>query len=518
MSKERQIDIPVVRTLPQAEAVAYWKELQERNLRYNYGGKRPDGEPQEMHYGAPVEISERTAAEIAGAAEASWEIVREGIREKGGLTEWIQGHAPHVGGVPLNNREINAQMERAIAAGYRPPMIYDVIFAIEGGVPIPKVVEIQTGIGYSGMHIAQLEAAGFNSDDPNVYAGKKNPKQVFAELKEEIAGGKDIIVMDTDPLHGGSVVDQVGMAKILGNERSMPASPLDIQEGEDENGTYWFYYQPAVDPETGFPAEYEHGTIIRTDEEIRIEAVLARMIQGDLDELDKRLADNPAQRDRVIRFLNDPKITWIQHPTWQYIIDKSTLSYIRQRLTAAGSPYADQFVPVYNAGETVTNTQPGGRKEHYVRKPTDGVSGGGQSEVVLQPGEIVIVEPGQVMQKKFVPYPVPVVLPDGLENAYPIPADVPPHLSEHFGWNTGEITPGTQELRFMTPPLCKDDDGFSGWFLGRLAPRWNNPAVDRTPTKTNQGKIQDAMWRSDKLNGENWMQMPFGWNPVVVRR
>ena len=486
--------IPKVHVLTEDDAESYWQKLGDAKLRYEYRGH-------EMQYGHPVQVPLEVAAEVAAGAEELWNSVETGIKEKGGLTQWMEGHAPHIGDAHLNNPAINAQLEERLAAGYKPSIAYDVILTVSHGRPRYRVVEAQTAIAYSAMHITQLEAAGYDPRSPETYYGNENPIDVMDNMRHELAGGEEVIVMDTDP-YGGSIVDIVGMAKMLGDETSLPASPLDLRKDDDG----YYYHKAILDDQTNFPARDEAGAILREEAKTRVNHVLTRMTQGDLDELDHLLGDNEEQRQLVLEFLNDENVNFLWHPTWHYIVDKSVLPGAWKDAVANDAPHKDHFVPIYMAGEQV----PPGR---YVRKPVDGVSGGGQSKVTVAEDSATVVDKGHVMQEEFIPYPVPVELPEALGQAFETPSDIPPFLAELYGWN-GQTKPATVELRFMPTPYCKDE--FSGWMLSRVAPRWANPSEGRERTKTNQGTIQDSLYRSPTITNENFKLFPHGWCPVVI--
>jgi len=489
-------ELPVVIQLDRAQSIQYHRSLNNAMKRTDYAGH-------EHKYGHPVALHKDDARELKEAAEAIHDIVVRGIEKSGGITEWMTNRAPVIGSYPLNNFRINGQLEDRLNQGFHMPVVYDVILSLFNGKPIWRTVEVQSGVGYSTEHIELLSAAGFEPSDTICYEGSSNPLNVLSELKNSLSGGDEIVVIDIDPLEE-NLPDEVGMAKILGSHESLPISIFDVEE--DRQG---YYAHPYVsDQKSGMPIKDESGLYIKdSSKKLRLEHVLSRMVQSSLNEVFARLPNLPNGKT-LQKFLDDSNLDWIWHPTWQYIIDKSTMPLIWKVLAEEGSPYSHHFVPVFSAREYVT---PG----TYVKKPTTGESGVGQSIVRVGNYDNVMVEDGYTYQQQFIPYPLKVSLPDHLAGTFRIPRDIPLHLTTSLRWSDKTV-PGTLEVRFMPPPYCRNE--LSGWFMSRFAPRWLNPSISREFTKTNQAKITSAIWQSPIVTNENHYEYPFGWCPVIIKR
>lgn len=486
MSQEHTTSIPRVINLTEAKLQSYWDNLVSPSLRLNLG-------EHEFKYGHPIVISPEDAHMFVLGASHLWETTRAAIEESGGVTSWLEGHEPRIGRYPLNNEKINVQLEERLKAGFLPPIAYDMILAVEEGRPQWKVVEAQSLIAYSVWHRSYLSAAGFDPDSPLAWYGKENPYNFLIEIKSIFAGGEDVTVIDANPF-GGSIHDQVGLAKILGGQDSHPVLVSDV---EKDHGGY-FYYKYAMNQSTGYPLMKE-GKPIKTDEKVRIRHVLSRLTQLDLDSLD--------EEDHA--FLNDPGINWIWHPSWQHIVDKHTLARAYHDYRTAHDEYLRYYVPIYSEGQTAP-------PDWYVQKPVGSVRGEGQTIVHVSNGGRRVPE-RHVMQKLFTTYPVPVELPQSLKDAFPIPLSIPDNLrgnlSRDFGW-FGNTRPGILEVSFMAPPYGQDSH--SGYFMARLAPRWSDPLKGRAVTKTNIAPLQEAVWRSTAVDETNVRRLPFGWCPVVI--
>ena len=488
------IELPRVITLNHKESAQYWGNL-DPNMRYQYGG-RPN------QFGHPVSIPVSLAHEIHGAASATLKVVKEKINSKNGLTSFMDGRSPVFGPHHLNDELINRQLESRLEKGFELPIIYDVILTDLRGLPTLRVVELQSGIAYTAEHLGLLKAAGFDAEDPRVWYGPENPLSVMNRTKQEIAFGGNITVMDTNPF-GGTFAEQVGMSKILGEQDSLPISVLDV----DRDAKGYFHYKYAVDPLTFGPVKNESGEgYKKTDEKVRIEHVMARMTQPDLDRLFSLVSGDIEKEELIKKFLMDNSVNWVWHPNWQYIISKDTLPLVRKSLIAEGSKFADHYVPVFEAGELV---EPG----TYIKKPTNAVSGMGQSEIVVSDSEKILVEDEYVYQQKFIPYPLKIEGPTHITDSFIVPDNADGLLKEQFGKGRC-ATPGTLELRYMPTPYGKES--LSGWFLARLAPRWNTSTDAQSYTQTNLGKIMDAMYATGEVNEKNFQEYPFGWCPVIV--
>jgi hypothetical protein len=487
------VELPQPLLMDQKASHQYWEKLGEQ-MTYQYKG-RP------VQFGHPLRVPVSLASEMHQAGTETLEVIKEHIAGRGGITEYMRGREANFGPQRLNDARINERLEERLARGFELPLIYDIILTDQNGEPRPKVVEFQSGIAYSAEHLVLLAAAGYGDEDSRIWYGPENPLAVMRRTKSDLAGGGNITVMDTDPFVG---VDQVGMAKILGEPDSLPISTLDVER--DSRGYYHFGY--AVDEKTGGPIRNEEGTgYVRTDEKVRIEHAISRMTQLDMDALFEMVKGDTEKLEVIRQFLLDSdRVNWVWHPNWQYIISKDTLPIARAGLLERNSKYAEHYVPVYQSGEIAGEGV-------YVKKPTNAVSGMGQSEVVVPQGQILQVEEGYVYQQRFTPYPVPVRLPTHLRNSFVVPPNASEELKSRFHREQDE-TPGTLEVRYMPPPYSTI--GLSGWFLARLAPRWNSRDDASIMTQTNLGKITDAMYEVGTVNEHTYKEYPFGWCPVVV--
>jgi hypothetical protein len=493
---QKQTILPHILSFTHQEATDYHRRLRPIDFSYH---------DLPFLYGYPTEITATMAKYLVDSASTVYESIKQAIRERGGLTDWLADHAPRLGDEVLNYHKINEQLEKRIfEEELLFPMIYDGLLVLEHGRVSFKVTEIQSCIGYGPAHRCLLQAAGWNPDGEGAWLGPENPQQVLYNSRQKLAKGKEITVLDTDPYHGSGQIDQLLMAQTLAGPHSLPLAARDIRF-DSEMGYYHFRY--AIDTQTGKPLlDTLTGTLLKTEERVPITAVLARMIQPDLDELEVELATDPVQRLVIQRFFRDESLIWLQHPAWQYIIDKSTLPYIRKILQERKSPLAADFVPVYGPGEYV----PPGK---YMRKPTREAGGTGQDIRRVRPGERVQVEDEYIYQQFFVPYPLPVQLPEELSKKFPVPTDIPDTLGEDMlfaGWRQ-DITATSLELRAMSLPWGQGEH--SMYFMSRLAPRYAD-ASKRTFTQTNILKMSQVL--RETIDVGEWWRLPFGWCPVRI--
>jgi hypothetical protein len=481
-----------IHPLSSEQAKAYWSNLRENGLILEY-------QEHLLQYGHPFLLEKSLAHEIVSAATAISELVKDEIAKAGGLTPWLENHPLTFGAAILNNPLINKQLEERLNMGFQMPIAYDGILVSERGKPGFKVIEVQSAIGYGPWIEAILKSAGYNPESETTYYGQENPLTVLKRFKEELTGGEEVTVMDLDPF-GATQVDQIGIARAMGNPNSLPISSLDVCY--DSRAGY-YYYRYAVDPTTGKPKrDAETGQFLKTGEKVRITHVLSRMLQSDLDRLDMMLQGDPAHRNLLLKFLDDPSIHWVWHPGWQYIIDKSTLPLLRKILEQRGSRFSEQFVPVYGPGEIVA-------KGTYVRKPANAESGKGQAVITVNDGEVLTAEEGMIYQGFIKPYPMRVILPTQLaEKFYP---ERRRRLCQRFGLEP-TIAWSNVEIRFTSPPYCRNE--LKGRFLARLAPRYRQrDSVEYA--QTNVGKIQEALYNI--IDPKDHELYPFGFCPVIIQ-
>jgi hypothetical protein len=479
-----------IQPLPEPQARAYWEYIRQNGLLLEY-----QGHP--IQYGHPFVLERSQAEEIAKAAGVAEAIVREEIGRRGGVSAWLADYPTTFGDVLLNTPKINTQLESRLEKGYRLPLAYDGIFVSDHGQPAFRVVEVQSAIGYEPWIEELLKAAGHNSTDQEAWYDIS--LNAFKRMKRELAGGEDITVMDTDPF-GPTQVDQIGIARAMGEADSLPISPLDIHYTPSVG---YYYYRYETNPQTGRPVqETETGQYRKTEERVPIKHVLSRMLQSNLDSLDTLLKDNPAQRKLVLQFLTDPSIDWIWHPSWQYIIDKATLTLLKDAFEQRNSPLRKHFLPIYGEGERVP---PG----TYVRKPTNAEGGAEQAIMMVRAGEEVIAEEDTVYQELFRPYPMRVCLPITLAEKFHPERRL--HLLKRLHLEP-TIVWATVEVRFCAPPYCRDE--LQGRFLARVAPRHEGRG-NLTYAKTNVGKIQAALYNC--IDPKEHELYPFGFAPVIVQ-
>lgn len=517
MNTQPETRVAQVPTGPQwgvAEYGNYWHGLQEAGVAYNYG---PD---YLLPYGKPVEITQQTADELAGLAKAVWDETWQMVEEKGGLTPYLDSYAPHFAGTKLNNPQINAQFEKMFREGWMPAHANDVMLVEENGQPVWRIIESQTAIAYMAWFDTISRAAGLNPDTDIWY--KESPFKTLnnvrgAARKETGDKNAHVTVIDTNPF-GATFADQLGMAKALGTEKSVPIRMKDIYRNPDDaTDTSYYYDEYAVD-DRGFPIQNADGTHKRTGNRVRITHAVLRMTQLDLDALenDPEVQNTPGKLDTVKAFLmegdpNNVKFVW--HTAMQQIIQKNTLAELRARFIAKESPYAQYFVPIYNYGETVT--EPG----TYVVKPMDGNSGYGQTTAVIAAGQSLEVPDGYVVQQRFTPYPVWVDVPQQIADAFPSRPELPvPAAAEDT-----HLVPATIEIRTMTVPggrkgSRRRSEIDARLFMARVAPRFRDPRNSADITKTNVGEIRDAQQTTRRLGFDEQRLSPFGLAPVVIQR
>ncbi len=487
-------ELPSIHTLSSTDAQRYWDKLHPIKV---VSHERP------LQYGHPVEIPPKLAGTIGRSANLMEEIAIDSIMQQGATT-WLGNNAASFAGDSLNIQEINHQLEGRLLQGYRLPISYDGMITVFRGRPHYTVVEAQSLVAHGPWIRSMLQAADKDPDDPSSWQGKENPTLVVQQMKDNFAKGEVITVLDTTPLSGPFIHEQVGLAKALGTSGSVPISALDIQFNPEIG---YFHYGYAVDTR-GYPIPNGNG-FLRTSDRIPIRHVLSRMTQPDLDHLYNLVRGNPQQSELILKFLRDEKINWIWHPAWQSLIDKSRLPYICKKLEERQENVTrNQFVPIFVAGET----PPLGT---YVRKPVSSVQGEGVTIVQVN-GVPQQVEEGTVYQKYFYPYPFSIPLDAEIARQFPVtphaPRNVASGFQEHFGWGQ-TTTPASLELCYMVPPWCKGE--LTGYFIGRVAPRYTGPD-SRNITQTNLSKAQAAMY--EYIRDQDHWKTPFGFSPVTLQK
>ncbi len=491
-----------VKALSQDAAKTYWNNLISENL-----VSRPDNKSPWPQLGHPVELPQSFVNQLMQGAETTHQIILDKIKEAGGVTEWMQGNPITFGALVLNNPDINSQLEARLDQGYGVSLIFDNLVARDKGDIMPKVLEISTAMGYETAIAARLQAAGYDSDSQETRFGPNSPAEVYRGFSERFANGEPIVVLDTEPFDA-TKLDKIGMQKMMGIPDSLPISPADII-GKDENGYYYHPYR--IDPEKPFDVLRDADGLPQKDTSQKEYAkhVFARMAQFDLDELYEKVKDNPAKVQLVGEFLNDSSVNWIWHPTWQHLGDKAMLPQIRAELIANENPIARQFVPVFGAGETVT--EPG----VYFDKPTNAQHGVDQSIREIHEGENVIVEDGRVLQGEIKTQPILTYLPGELASHLRYAKQQSLQERDKASEEVRAVT-GTLEVRLLVPPYWERDQGMTGRYMTRYAPRREGPD-SKDKTMTNVGAINEAVishLQPDHI--EKQIFYPYGNAPAVV--
>ena len=294
----------------------------------------------------------------------------------------------------------------------------------------------------------------------------------------------------------------------MGRHDSLPISPADII-GKDENG--YFYNPYKIDPEKPFDVLRDDEGTPQKDESKKeyVKHVFARMAQFDLDELYEKVKEDPAKVALIGDFLNDSSVNWIWHPTWQHLGDKALLPQIRQDLVDRDDPLANQFVPIFGAGEHVT--EPG----VYFDKPTSAQHGVDQSIREIKPGEEVVVEEGRVLQGEIKTKPIITYLPGDLA-ARLRHGEQESLQAADLEAETERAVTGTLEVRLLIPPYWDRTSGVVGRYMTRYAPRREGPD-SKDKTRTNVGAINEAVLahlQPDHVDQQ--IYYPYGNAPAVV--
>jgi hypothetical protein len=493
----------IVNPLSPPDAEAYWKNLIDNNL----VTRQTDSEPWPQ-LGHPVELPTAFVEQLQQGAEATHQIIMDKIAEAGGITEWMEHNPITFDGLVLNISAVNKQLEVRLEQGYGVSLIFDSLVGRENGDVVPKVLEISTAMGYETAIAARLQAAGHDTNSPHTFFGSEPPINIYEGLSQEFANGEPITVLDTEPFDA-TKLDKIGMQKMMGTPDSLPISPADIL-GKDNNGYYFHPYK--IDPEKPYDVlRDEDGTPVKDTTRIQhIKHVFARMAQFDLDELYENVKDDPEKVSLIGEFLTDSSVNWIWHPTWQHLGDKAMLPQIRQELLARENPLSNQFVPVFGAGEVVT--------EHgvYFDKPTSAQHGADQLIRHIDEDEEIVVEEGRVLQGEIKTQPILTQLPG--EFAVHLRHSTQSTLKERDMVDPGaeRAVTSTLEVRLLVPPYWKMNQGMVGRYMTRLAPRRSSPSTVEKTT-TNVGAINEAVaTHLDPDNINKQIYYPYGNAPAVV--
>ncbi len=503
-----------INALPTDEAKTYWDKLLQKNL-------VPDAGEHLLQMGHPVELPSTLSEQIVAGAKATHDIILAKIKEQGGVTEWLKDAPVMFGPHVINDPEVNKQLDSRIDKGFGLPLEFDTLLSRKDGELHTPILEIHTAISYETVLADRLEAAGYDTTASNTRFGETSPADIYASFPELFAGGEPIVVMDTFPFDS-TRPDKVGMQRLMGNPDSLPISPLDII-GKDENG---YYYHPYIeDPEKPLDAKRdEQGKPIKdTSKTEYVKHAFARMAQYDLDVLWDTINANPdkeaaqEQGDLIAQFLRDSSVNWVWHPSWQHLGDKKMMPDVRKKMIEDANPLADQYVPVYGAGETVVESG------KYIKKPTSAQHGVDQSRETVQQNDVVTVEEGYVYQGLITPLPVVSYVEGYLaEEMRRADQTTLRSIDRVAGNNLRPIT-GQLEIRALIPPYWRTDTEdtageIAGRYMTRFAPRWDRPEKELKLTQTNALGITTALHRhlDSTQDNENHVFYPYGMAPVVV--
>jgi len=476
--------------LDDGEVLAYWERLGREHMVKL--GRR------DLPYGRPLRLTRAAAAQLAAGASLATSLLERDIRSQG-LTSYLKGHLATFCGVPLNEEGVNRRLEDRLKAGFRLPMMYDCMVAQQDDGSIGfQLVELQTALGYEVWWRHMIATVGSDPASAAGWIGAQDPWEGLKILKPELAGGRNITVIDGDPYM--LPVEEVALARLFGEPHDLPIRALDIEW----DGERYFYHRYKRNPETGLPY-MDKGVPVKTEERVPITDYLTFVIQPDLDELEEQLRDNPQKRDTLLRFFRDgSRVNPVWHPTWSLIGDKSSLVELRRQLVADGNPYASHYVEVHRSGE---HAGPG----RWMKKPANGVWGQNQAQVVVGTGERIQVEDGCVYQRMIKPHAIPIPVSPRVATMFGDPSAVSPN----------PILRGLLEVRFSAPPYGRGEQ-LSGRFAGRMAPFYVRNTHEHP--KTNMALVLEAVYgyleASDAYRQDPSLHRlsPYGWCAMTIGR
>lgn len=462
--------------LSSAEATDYYNNLSAQGMVPEY----PPGSDMELRYLGPIEIPRETAIGLVTASNDMWKTVRQMIFNEGGVTKWLSSHPATILHESMNNPAINAQLEQRLSRGWVPPLVYDVLLTSTG----PKIMEIQSCWAYSEwMHIVSDARGDYKRGQSCLFNG--DPAELIKELRQ-LSGGQDITVVDMDPCDGVTAADKIAMARLLGDETSLPISPLEIER--DDNGYYYWH--------------------LVTKTKVYIRNVLCRMLQPDLDSLSEKLIHGSEDKKGIVlSFLSDAGINWVWHPGWSSIVCKATLPCLYT--TDGNASYKQHLVSTCQAGEIVS------RLGRYICKPVAGSGGEHQYEVIITDVEEPYVVPkSYILQEYINPETFSVPVPESIV--------------------VDGVMPGMIELRVMSPMHANDGPG-STYLYVRLVPRYGigpdgtvyTPQTNTGPATVALASLSGTQRIMPKMEGAGYLtvgnitrelyrQLPFGQGPAII--
>ncbi|NJK65853.1 MAG: hypothetical protein HC849_00955 [Oscillatoriales cyanobacterium RU_3_3] len=422
-------------------------------------------------YGHPIVVKKEVVEEIFKASLAICDWFKKQINTPEKLSQWVDKRTPYLLGKSLSSYQVNKQLFNYINQGFNIPFEFDVLLSIDSqGSPKFTCVEFQSAIGYLGWIKGLTDICVLADNSLTKYQSSyHNPINDLIEIKIELAKNQEIIVMDINPLTSRTSVDLIEMAKILGDEKSLPVSPLDVYR---EDGKWYINVRN------------KNNQHIRT---IQANYVLCRMTKSDIISLEKQIAGDVKKRNLLLDFFRDGSIQWIWHPAWQNILDKRDLQVLQE--INCCQKYASL---IYQENQVVTSDGV------YVKKPMDETGGYNQEVIQISASRNYIVPNGYIFQE-FI-------------KVYPLQVDIKAlNLS----------TLATLELRVMpTIAWNKSNKQRGSYLMARLAPR--REKIAGKITKTNILPIQDSVdrwitWYKNKTGTTvPATDMPFGMCPVFI--
>lgn len=422
-------------------------------------------------YGHPIVVKKKAVDQIFNASFAICNWFTKQITSPEFLSEWIDNRAPYFLEKSLSSDRVNRQLFNYISRGLNIPFAFDVLLSMDSqGKPRFTCVEFQTAIGYLGWFKGLTDISVLADNSLSKYQSSyHNPINDLKEIKLELANNQEILVMDINPMNSRTSIDGIEMAKILGDENSLPVSPVDIYR---EDGKWYV------------KVRNKQNRHIRT---IEVNYVLCRMVKSDIIMLEQQIAGDIEKQYLLLDFFRDGSIQWIWHPAWQNIIDKRDLQVL-QKIDCC-QEYASL---TYQQNQFVT------RDGIYVKKPI-GETGGYNQEVLKIHGlRNYIVPNGYILQEHIKVYPL---------------------LVDIQALNISTLA--TFELRIMpTIAWNKNNKQRGSYLMARLAPR--REKIGGNLTKTNVSPIQSSVdqwikWYENKTGTTiPATDVPFGCCPVFI--
>ncbi|MCS6983166.1 MAG: hypothetical protein NZL83_03230 [Candidatus Absconditabacterales bacterium] len=359
---------PPLVTIIATNGPKFWKGVKDKKMDYLYGGK-PN------QYGFPVALSGDLAKEMETYATTMQTWIAQCTPEE--RDEIIKAKPIFLLGKALDTSQINEQLTAMIKKGFQIPFVADAMIGIntEGKVGM-KALEMQSGIGYFWELVLLAQASGI---DEKEYISD-NLREAVRHVRECV-GNKKILVIDVDPMRGGTCLDQRGMQVYINNDpQSYPCSIFDLTKNKD--GERCFSQKND---------DKEEIAVLSLD----TYAIACRMTPDDLAALEG-ICDptntkwetfrttHPQRKDQytkeflktVYQFLTDAGVTWMRHPTRSRMIDKADMPKLADNETT-------KKMAMSQYRTTDTNIPAG----VYYIKPENGNSGSGGGGIYIHLAE-----------------------------------------------------------------------------------------------------------------------------------